>query len=1051
MIQNKPNNPPLSHCENCQSRISQKQLQLINKNQEAVFCSYCGDYLYVKKKFVDKQTSNNEFLNNNKSSNINQYKRESFEHYITLFAARIIYDSIIQANLNSKPIESYIDKLAHALRLEFSEKPLNQEWLGVFRNNSRKKFKKRYKEFQARLKRNVKYQENFIIFSKNFIKSMLELIYSEKELSTLKGIERDIANDLINRKLFVSDKRFPENFKQNLIIALSRLIYIKMKYLAQKNNAKVSQIDLDQKVIAKIAESTKNNISTLPEINHEYLNKLYGITLNQFNAAYQNLRTELNASKIYAESFKYTLQRLIKNLNLLLSGKRESASRTNLEQIIIFELKNLEIRLQKKPNLILESSESKNLNVTKEKTHIETDENESKNASGQIYSQNTKKESNIKYTLVEIDFLKSKGINIYNLKSRWEWIDLHQGLILDFINEIIIPDLINTHVLERGEVPKGVDLEKNGYEDFYQALRRRKIKYIQFLKEEGFDVSYDPEKWSFLRNLLDYNQKLETALDFFLETIVPNLLKKDLIKEGGTPKQKDIDQIYGGFLAALLDKRCKITYNELLQAAEFELNLNTKKWLFLDYDQHSYILSQQERIIEAAKYFNNIIVPDLINKRIIKKNDIAKYKDLRHNNHGDFLNAIKRREILYNDVLRVNNLEICHDNKKFEFLKKDNEGNILTYEQVINNAIKHLIKTIIPDLISKKLIKRKEIPTQEKISAGGYKSFINAILKGRYKITYNDLLESAGFSINYDPNRWKILDLDYNGNPLNNEQRYIIASNYLKNIIYPDLVKRGVITKGQAPTRAQLERYGHTDFLCAYWYRNMLYDEIVELTDLKLTKFATLTRIGTYFHWIMEYLFLNHTRIKDTYSYYEVRPSRYTESFSLRRSDNSIIVEENFNTLSLFTKEFSELRPKVKLINIDYHLGESLADIRDKCYRGYQGRNKFLFIVSMTTKDNIITPMSIPYRKNVQILDLKTFATFFGFPVEIFEQMKDLKNLALSAIIYKQYLNSLRNLSKTAEKSIKKSLNFSQKEFELFLKSSGLLDLLKPNNERIII
>ena len=74
----------------------------------------------------------------------------------------------------------------------------------------------------------------------------------------------------------------------------------------------------------------------------------------------------------------------------------------------------------------------------------------------------------------------------------------------------------------------------------------------------------------------------------------------------------------------------------------------------------------------------------------------------------------------------------------------------------------------------------------------------------------------------------------------------------------------------------------------------------------------------------------------------------------------------------------------------------------------------------MTAKNNIVTPMSIPFRKNVQILNLKTFARFFGFPDETCKQMHDFKKLAISAILYKSNLNSLRNLSKTAEKSILK-------------------------------
>jgi len=395
MIQNKSNNPRLTHCKNCHSRISQEQLDLIKENQEAVFCSFCGEYLFLKKELVDNQNLKNEYLKDSDHSNNNHFKRESFEYFITIFAARIIYDSIILSDLKSKPIESYIEKLAHTLRIEFSEKKLNQEWLELFHNNSKTKFKKRYKKFQTILKRNVIYQENFLIYSHDLIKLMLELINYKNKLSTLKGIRRDIAEDLINRKLFEIDKRFPETFKQNLIIALSHLIYLKIRYIAQKREVQINLIDLHPNVIAKIAESIKNNIITFMEINPEYIKNLYGITLNLFNVAYQNLRTVLKASKIYSESFRWSLYELIKDVNLLLSAKQERKSLSNLEQIIFYELKILENTLQKNPNSILESSEIKNNDKVKENTPIEGYQKNPKSYMNKVSQNSFKKQKGI--------------------------------------------------------------------------------------------------------------------------------------------------------------------------------------------------------------------------------------------------------------------------------------------------------------------------------------------------------------------------------------------------------------------------------------------------------------------------------------------------------------------------------------------------------------------------------------------------------------------------------------------------------------------------------
>ena len=288
---------------------------------------------------------------------------------------------------------------------------------------------------------------------------MFDLKDSGNELSTLKGIERDIANDLITRKLFETDRRFQEIFKQNLIIALSRLIYIKMKYMAQKRNAKVSLIDLDQNVIAKMAESTKNNVITLTEINPEYLNKLFGITLNQFNAAYQNLRTELNASKIYSESFRYFLQRLIKIVNLLLSGKRDKASLTNLEIVIIKDLE------------LFENEDIKSLNCN------------------EASSKNKKSKKKGKWSFLDYD---ENGNNLNGKQQR-------EAAAKFFLN-IIIPDLIKRGIIDPDTIPPSTVLRTNGYYTFIRALSApRKISYQEVVWTAGFHYIGDHNIYITLR------------------------------------------------------------------------------------------------------------------------------------------------------------------------------------------------------------------------------------------------------------------------------------------------------------------------------------------------------------------------------------------------------------------------------------------------------------------------------------------------------------------------------------------------------------------------
>ena len=101
-----------------------------------------------------------------------------------------------------------------------------------------------------------------------------------------------------------------------------------------------------------------------------------------------------------------------------------------------------------------------------------------------------------------------------------------------------------------------------------------------------------------------------------------------------------------------------------------------------------------------------------------------------------------------------------------------------------------------------------------------------------------------------------------------------------------------------------MKKFGHYDFYKAIYRRDLSYFKIIEESGLNPNFRDRLSTIGNNFHWIAEKIFLIHTKNKGCTAFYEVR----------KNSDNSILVNVNFQKLSALADIFSALKPDVKII-----------------------------------------------------------------------------------------------------------------------------------------
>lgn len=183
-------------------------------------------------------------------------------------------------------------------------------------------------------------------------------------------------------------------------------------------------------------------------------------------------------------------------------------------------------------------------------------------------------------------------------------------------------DLLEKGIIRDGEIPKLSDLMDNGHNDFYRAFSNRNIDYEEILhyfdnmnlkgsyfekdlkypkvifdveesksfykpkiikseeKEENqkivkekyekrFYIEHKDTKWSFLKidkygKRLSRQYKLNLASDFFLNTIIPDLINRNIIFDDEIPSVAILHKHgYRGFKYAL-DTPPKINQNELL-------------------------------------------------------------------------------------------------------------------------------------------------------------------------------------------------------------------------------------------------------------------------------------------------------------------------------------------------------------------------------------------------------------------------------------------------------------------------------------------------------
>ena len=620
----------------------------------------------------------------------------------------------------------------------------------------------------------------------------------------------------------------------------------------------------------------------------------------------------------------------------------------------------------------------------------------------------------------------------------------------------LIMDKIQNHDLPYKEILK--ETEKIGLNVSLASISR--------ISERELGKDYHKirqGKWAFLDFdkegiLLSYNEQIQKAAEYLRNNILTDTFKKKHgLEEGIAPsiglKDKSMIEFRGA--SSYRD----LSFNDILEKAGLKTNVEIGKWSFLDKDNKGTPLNYNKAIEKAAEYLTQEILTDEFNTKYGIGKGEAPPMDIKNDKFRKFVSAIGGRGLSYNEILEKVRLKTNLDIGKWSFLDKDNKGNPLNYDKAIERAAEHLTQEIFTEEFNIKYgVGKREAPTIA-IDDKELKKFRGAI--GSRGLSYNDILEKAGLKTNLDRGKWSFLDKDNKGNPLNYDKAIEKAAEYLTQKILTDEFKEKYdLGKSEAPTMNTDDKE-LTQFFSAVAKRNLSYNDILENAGYKPHESVMFNRVGNNIHVIQERLFLQHTREKGCITFYEPYTNINTKKgnadglykkYGLRHGDNCGIIEDNFKSLSNEMKRLCEKRKDIKMIIVDYYLGNSEKTAKIHCLRGYQGKEKMLILMPTHANNQQSPPTGIPYRKNVKILDPSSFSNFMGYNGGVRKKFMESMKLAKEATWKNNgSKETLERLANECKNIIKEIYDYGHKELEEYVKnqkSNISKDILKYDPDK---
>jgi len=278
------------------------------------------------------------------------------------------------------------------------------------------------------------------------------------------------------------------------------------------------------------------------------------------------------------------------------------------------------------------------------------------------------------------DILRELGFKLNLDTSKWRFLDVdEEGEPLHYNEQVKAAAEYSKINISTDNSLSVSGLKNTNCYDFYRAINRRKIHFNDILRERGLDINTERGKWQFLDidddgNPLTYKNQIELAAKHFNNYIYTDAFKSENnLSKNQSPVISKLQEQYGDFVAALLYRN--ISYNDILNYLELDINYEAGRWSFLDFDSEGNSLFYDEKLDVATKFFTKKILTYEFRKRFnLDDTQTPTVEMLRDYGYNDFIAAIIRRNIYYNDIIETLGLI---PNDPFEFQDVGNNLHII--------------------------------------------------------------------------------------------------------------------------------------------------------------------------------------------------------------------------------------------------------------------------------------------------------------------------------------------------------------------------------------
>ena len=625
-----------------------------------------------------------------------------------------------------------------------------------------------------------------------------------------------IEKDPVDRVLDDSD--FPLIFKENFILVLCRIIFDTLSSLVDLSQLRTGQIEFSEALTSKVEKDLEPTMNM--RIEDDFIAGLHKISRKEFENHLRRFQSKIEKNSKFKQDYKIFLRWLITTVYELISHSDDVKHFTKFEQTILKDLRVFNHKIQD----FFDDLGDDEVRIKRKRS---------------------------KYWYLDED---EKGNPLTTNEQRIK-------AAAKYIEDSIIPDLIEQNIIESNQRATTQDFKNGNWSKFLYQLYQRKLDFKLIMAELGFQKI--SSKFSFMYydkkgKPLSRFEKIRKAQKYFESIIIPSLVKDNLIEAGQIPSSKILEQTpHESFLDALYKntgENCRIFYKDFLWWSGYDNVMGNKIWTFLDRDEYGSDLDYQSKVNAATDYFVEKIVPDLIDKEIISENKIPLQRDLNQPEYYLFLKAFRRRGIHFGHILenagylyedqyeekltikdieqKIREVEQDRDLfKNWEFLYKKSDDSLCTRGETIKLASDYLLKTIIPNLRKKGLKLENKAPRYKDLVDNKYGGYLTTLGNGKWSIRFNEILQAAGLQLNKDGSTYIFLD-----KPNDMKMKIKLAAEYFKTAILPDLINKGLIKKGQTPTKEIIRSSHHKGFIWAIDGRNIHYNKILENNSLKINR-----------------------------------------------------------------------------------------------------------------------------------------------------------------------------------------------------------------------